>query len=224
MIELINVSKYYNFRTPKEVCALCDVNLQIQKGEFVLLMGPSGSGKSTLLSLIAGLTHPTFGKVVVDGVEISKLKEHFLADFRRRHIGFIFQRFNLFEDLSALDNVLMPLVVERMGWSEIEQRARALLVRFGLEAKIATPVGKLSGGEQQRVAIARALINDPHIILADEPTANLDAKLSMQFMQQLETLKKEGKTLVVATHDPRFMDLAFMDRVIEVKEAHVYNA
>jgi putative ABC transport system ATP-binding protein len=223
MIELVNVSKYYNYRTPKEVCAICEANLKIDKGEFVLLMGPSGSGKSTLLSLIAGLTHPTFGRVVVEGVEISKLKEHFLADFRRRHIGFIFQRFNLFEDLRAIDNVLMPLVVERDGWSEIEKRAKELLIRFGLEEKIDTPVGKLSGGEQQRVAIARALVNDPAIILADEPTANLDAKLSTDFMRQLKKLKEEGKTLVVATHDPRFEKLSCVDRIIEVKEAHVYN-
>ena len=224
MIELVNVSKYYNYKTPKEVCALCEANVKIDDGEFVLLMGPSGSGKSTLLSLIAGLTHPTFGKVVVDGVEISKLKEHFLADFRRRHIGFIFQRFNLFEDLSALDNVLVPLVVERAGWSEIEARAKALLERFGLAAKMETAVSKLSGGEQQRVAIARALVNDPDIILADEPTANLDAKLTRQFMEQMKELKSSGKTIVVATHDPRFEELSFVDRIIKVSEAHVYNA
>ncbi len=224
MIELENVSKYYNYKTSQEVCALNKVNLKVEKGEFVLLMGPSGSGKSTLLSLIAGLTHPTFGKVVVKDVEISKLKEHFLADFRRQNIGFIFQRFNLFEDLSAMENVLIPLVVEGIGWSQIETKARELLVYFGLEKKIDTPVSKLSGGEQQRVAIARALINDPSIILADEPTANLDVKLTMQFIEQLKKLKTEGKTILVATHDLRFEKLPFVDRVIEVKAGHVYHA
>ncbi|MRJ02058.1 MAG: ABC transporter ATP-binding protein [Epsilonproteobacteria bacterium] len=224
MIELVGVTKIYNYGTVREVHALKEVNLRIDRGETLLLMGPSGSGKSTLLSLIGGLTRPTFGRVVVDGEDISKLKEHFLADFRRTHIGFIFQRFNLLEELSVLDNVMLPLIVESVEWREMEARGRELLESLGLGSKVDQRVSRLSGGERQRVAIARALINRPTIIVADEPTANLDAALSRQFMEWLKGMKGEGKTIVIATHDPRFLELESVDRIVEVREGHVYDA
>ncbi len=222
MIELNHVSKIYNYKTPKEVVALEDVNLSIPEGAFVLLMGPSGSGKSTLLSLIGGLTRPTKGSVIVDGEYVSKLPDHFAALFRRQKIGFIFQKFNLIEDLSVLDNVVLPLVPTSMPYHEIKKRAEEVMQRFSIAHKSATPVSKLSGGEQQRVAIARSLVNDPPIILADEPTANLDAKLVDRFFDILQELKKQGKTLVVATHDPRFERL-HPDLIYEVREGHVLN-
>ncbi len=221
IIKVEGVSKYYNLGTPKEVAALGDVTLQIAKGSLVLLMGPSGSGKSTLLSLIAALTRPTSGRVVVDGQIISKLPDRFAADYRREKIGFIFQKFNLLEDLSVFENVIVPLIPTATSLGRIEKMAKNVMERFFIAHKRDMMVRKLSGGEQQRCAIARALINDPPIILADEPTANLDSALSEQFMQILGELKREGKTIVVATHDPRFAQLSIVDRIYEVREGHV---
>ena len=221
MIELQNVSKIYNYGTPKAVVALEDVNLQIEKGELVLLMGPSGSGKSTLLSLIAALTRPTKGVVKVKNRIVSKLPDHFAALYRREWIGFIFQRFNLIEELSVLENVLLPLVPTSWSIARSEERAWEAMRRFAIEHKAHTQVSKLSGGERQRVAIARSLVLDPSIILADEPTANLDSALAKQFLDLLLQLHKRGKTIVVATHDPRFESLG-VDRIFKVEEGHVF--
>ncbi len=218
-----NVTKIYGYKTAKEHVALKDVNLKIAKGSFVLLMGPSGSGKSTLLSLIASLLRPTQGRVIVDGEVVSKLPDRFSADFRRQKIGFIFQKFNLLEDLSVQENVLVPLIVSDESIKVIEEKAKRAMQRFAIDHKALMPVRKLSGGEQQRCAIARALVNDPPIILADEPTANLDDALARQLIATLDELKKEGKTIVVATHDPRFLDLD-VDALYEVKEGNVYSA
>ncbi len=224
MIEVKNVTKIYNYKTSKEIKALEDVNLRIEDNELVLLMGPSGSGKSTLLSLMAALTKPTFGSVIVDGENISRLPDPFAALFRRAHIGFIFQKFNLLEDLTVFDNVVLPLIPDKIEAKELEKRAQKVMEHFSISHKATQKVAKLSGGEQQRVAIARAMINDPDIVLADEPTANLDAKLTKSFLETLRTLKEEGKTIVIATHDPRFEKLEIVDRIFEVKEGHVLNA
>ena len=217
MIELKNITKIYNYQTSKELVALKDINLRVKSGEFVVLMGASGSGKSTILSLIAGLLKPTFGEVLVDGEVISKLPDSFATVFRRENIGFIFQKFNLFNDLSVFDNIVMPLVVSEKSAKEIEALADKVMREFNILHKKEQKVSKLSGGEQQRCAIARAMINDPKIILADEPTANLDDKLSREFIESLKRFKDEGKTIVVATHDRRFEGLDFIDRVVEVK-------
>ena len=221
MIELRDVSKIYNYGTPKAVVALEDVNLYIGKGELVLLMGPSGSGKSTLLSLIAALTRPTKGVVKVESKIVSKLPDHFAALYRREWIGFIFQRFNLIEELSVLENVLLPLVPTPLSIATSEERAWEAMRRFAIEHKAHTQVSKLSGGERQRVAIARSLVLDPPIILADEPTANLDSTLAQQFLLLLEKLHEQGKTILVATHDPRFESL-HVDRIAKVEEGHVF--
>ena len=221
MIELRDVSKIYNYGTPKAVVALEDVNLRIDKGELVLLIGPSGSGKSTLLSLIAALTRPTKGIVKVENKIVSKLPDHFAALYRREWIGFIFQRFNLIEELSVLENVLLPLVPTPLSIARSEERAWEVMERFAIEHKAHTQVSKLSGGERQRVAIARSLVLDPPIILADEPTANLDSTLAQQFLLLLEKLHEQGKTIVVATHDPRFESL-HVDRIAKVEEGHVF--
>ncbi|MRI59059.1 MAG: ABC transporter ATP-binding protein [Epsilonproteobacteria bacterium] len=224
MIECKRLTKIYNKGTPKEVVALRDVECRVGDGEFVLLMGPSGSGKSTLLALMAALTRPTSGKVVVDGEVVSKLPEDFSALFRHQKIAFIFQKFHLLDDLSVLENVALPLIPYVRSQKEIEARARRVMERFLIDHKAHQKVGKLSGGEQQRVAIARSMINDPPIILADEPTANLDARLSEQFMQILRELKRDGRTIVVATHDPRFLRVDGVDRVLNVREGHVFDA
>ncbi|SMC09156.1 ABC transporter ATP-binding protein [Nitratiruptor tergarcus] len=222
IISLEKVSKIYNLGTAKEVVALKDVSLQIKRSSLVLLMGPSGSGKSTLLSLIAALTRPTSGKVVVDGQTISKLPDRFAAVYRREKIGFIFQKFNLLEDLTVFENVIVPLIPTPTPLKELELMASAVMERFAIAHKKDMVVRKLSGGEQQRCAIARALIDNPPIILADEPTANLDSALTEQFLQILGQLKQEGKTIVIATHDPRFADLEIVDEIYEVREGNVF--
>jgi len=220
MIECVNLRKVYNLNTPKEVVALKEANFKIPKGSLTLITGASGSGKSTLLALIGALTRPTSGKVIVDGEIVSKLPQDFASLYRREKVGFIFQKFHLIEELNALENVSLPLIPTSQ---KSISRAKELLTQFGLASKLSQPVGKLSGGEQQRVAIARSLINNPPLLLADEPTANLDTKLTQEFIETLAWLKKEGKTILVATHDPRFLKLDFIDKVLEVKEGYVIS-
>ena len=211
-----SVTKIYNQGSQKEVVALKDMSFEVKKGEVALLMGASGSGKSTLLSLIAGFLKPTFGKVVVKGEVISKLPDNFATEFRRKNIGFIFQKFNLLEDLSVKENVLLPLIPIEMKTKQMEEKANKVLELFSIKHKANQKVSTLSGGEQQRCAIARAMINEPNIILADEPTANLDKSLSEEFIEILKDLKYMGKTILIATHDSRFEDLEFVDRKIDV--------
>jgi len=213
MIELKNITKEY---VPNQK-ALSDVNLHIKEGELVVLKGASGSGKSTMLSLIAALGKPTTGEVVVDNKVISKLPDNFAALYRREHIGFIFQKFHLIENLSVYENIATPLIPSNLAVEDFMQLVAFAMNRFEIEHKKDVLVKQLSGGEQQRVAIARANVNNPKIILADEPTANLDAKLSANFIEILKELKKDGKTIVVATHDPLFFGLDFVDREVEVK-------
>ncbi len=211
-----SVTKIYNQGSPKEVIVLKDISFEVKKGEVVLLMGASGSGKSTLLSLIAGFLKPTFGKVAVKGEVISKLPDNFATEFRRKNIGFIFQKFNLLEDLSVKENVLLPLIPLDMKTKQMDEKANRVLELFSIKHKANQKVSTLSGGEQQRCAIARAMINEPNIILADEPTANLDKSLSEEFIELLKDLKEMGKTILIATHDSRFEDLEFVDRKIDV--------
>jgi putative ABC transport system ATP-binding protein len=217
MIELKNVNKIFN----GDFYALKNINFQIQKGELVLLKGASGSGKSTVLSLIAGLSKPSRGDVIVKGKSISKLPDDFAAIFRREHMGFIFQKFNLIEDLSVKENILLPLIPANLDEKLINQRAKNLLEKFGISEKENELVKNLSGGQQQRVVICRALINEPEIIIADEPTANLDEKLSQDFVSFLAELKKEGKTIIVATHDALFFGLDFIDKTIQMHKGEI---
>ncbi len=212
MIELKNVSKEYE----GGVKALNRVSLKFTEGEVVVLKGMSGSGKSSILSLIAGLCKPTEGEVVVDGKHISKLADHFATSFRRENIGMIFQKYNLIVDLSVQENILLPLVPLNLKNDELEKRLNRELERSNLVSKKDIQVKKLSGGEQQRCAIARANSNNPKIILADEPTANLDEKLSLEFIASLCEMKRENRTIIIATHDPLFLDLDFVDRIVEV--------
>ena len=214
MITFKNVNKIF----ANDFYALKDINFHIKQGELVLLKGASGSGKSTILSLLAGLSKPSSGEVVVFNKQISKLPDDFASLFRREHIGFVFQKFNLIESLSVKENIITPLIPSNLEESIIDQRCEALLKRFDIEEKRDVLVKKLSGGEQQRVVIARALINEPRIIIADEPTANLDEKLSQDFILYLKALKEEGKTIIVATHDNLFFDLDFIDKIIQMKK------
>jgi len=204
-----------------QVRALDGVSLTVAAGEFLAIRGPSGSGKSTLLHLIGTLDRPTSGQVIVDGVNISTLRGDALADFRRAKIGFIFQLFNLVPTLTALENVMLPLVPYRRGLAfNLKARGRELLERIGLGNRLDHLPGQLSGGEQQRVAIARALINQPRLILADEPTGNLDTKAGEEVVRLLRQLNREaGLTVVVVTHDAAIASQA--DRAVQLQDGRL---
>lgn len=218
MIELKNITKIYEVNKNNIVTALNNINLTIKEGELVVVKGASGSGKSTILSLIAAISKPTSGEVIVGTNRVSKLPDNFASDFRRDNIGFVFQKYNLIPTLSARDNIILPLVPLNLDVKEIEDKLEMVLKMFHIEHKENQLIRNLSGGEQQRVAIARANINNPKIILADEPTANLDEKLSWYFIEMLKELKHDGKTIIVATHDPLFFDLDIVDRVVEIHQ------
>lgn len=200
---LVKLSKVNKIYTSGEVSfqALKDINLEIRKGEFVAIIGASGSGKSTLMNMIGLLDHPTSGQFELEGQKTSLLKENSLAQIRNKKIGFVFQSFNLLSRTSALDNVALPLIYAGVSLSERKEKAKKALEQVGLGDKLQSKPNQLSGGQQQRVAIARALVNDPEIILADEPTGNLDSKSGIEVMRIFDRLNKEGKTIIMITHE-----------------------
>ena len=205
MIHLDQVSKMY--RTDRiETTALDNINLAVEKGEFVSIMGPSGCGKSTLLNLMGLLDEPSAGKVELDGISINGQGDRALARVRNERIGFIFQQFHLVSDLSVLDNVEIPLLYRKMSNKERRKAALAALDRVGLSSRTRHFPTQLSGGQQQRVAIARAIVGRPSILLADEPTGNLDSQMGDEIMDILEGLNTEGATVVMVTHDPRLAE------------------
>jgi putative ABC transport system ATP-binding protein len=219
IIDAHNLSKTYNKKIVP-VKAVQDVHIHIEEGEFVALVGPSGSGKSTLLNMIGGLDEPTSGNVIIDGVEITKLPENKLIDFRLHNIGFVFQSFNLIPVLTAKENVGFVLQLQKMSKEEREKRVLDLLHQVGLEDKINSRPGALSGGQQQRVAVARALASKPKIVLADEPTANLDSKSAGNLLDIMAKLNKEEKiTFLFSTHDMRVIKKA--RRVITLVDGKV---
>jgi putative ABC transport system ATP-binding protein len=221
LIATEDVTKVYNPRRPDEVVAVAGVSLAVRAGEALVLEGPSGSGKTSLLSLIGCMSRPTSGRIVVADRDVAKLPENLLTEVRRRRFGFIFQQFNLIPGLSVIDNVLLPLYPVTMGLTEMRDRGRRVLERLDLDGKRHRKVRVLSGGEQQRVAIARALVNDPEVIVADEPTAHLDRKLSEELLQILAELKADGRTLLVATHDPLVFEHPLVDRRLSMRDGLV---
>lgn len=224
IIKLEEVTKIFNMGRANQVCAVRDASLRITKGQFTVLKGPSGSGKTSLLGLIGCMNRPTSGKIMVHGRDVAKLPERFLTAVRRDIIGFIFQQFNLIPGLNVAENVMTPLYPTDLSYSSIRRRTDAILDRLDLSRRSHSPVQDLSGGEQQRVAIARSLINEPEIILADEPTAHLDTRLSEELLTILERLKREGKTIVVATHDPLIYEKPLVDSLIEMRDGCVTKA
>ena len=212
MIKISNLYKTFNEGKPNEFCALKNVNLGIGAGETLILKGVSGSGKSTLLSIIGALSKPSSGEVLVGGRNISKLPDAAVSDFRRSQIGFIFQAFNLLEALSVKQNIIAPLTLLNLSGRELDARAQNAMEIANIAHKKDQIASKLSGGEKQRCAIARALVTDAPIILADEPTANLDRQNSLAFIEILRRFKELKKTVVVATHDALFDELSFVDR------------
>lgn len=215
MIILDHVSKIYQM-DGVEVKAVQDLTLHIKKGESVAIMGPSGSGKSTLMHLIGALDVPTSGTVTINGDNISKLDEIQLAHLRNKTIGFVFQQFNLLARTSALDNVMLPLFYSQTTRSERKHIAEEMLIKVGLKERMHHMPNQLSGGQQQRVAIARAMVNQPEIILADEPTGNLDSKAGKEIMEIFTSLDKEGKTVVIITHEKEIARYA--DKIIRIRD------
>jgi putative ABC transport system ATP-binding protein len=200
--------------------ALRCINLEVTKGQFVALVGPSGSGKSTLLNLVGGLDRPTGGQLWIDGVELSASKEKALTEHRRRRVGFVFQSFNLLPRSTAVENVALPLMFVGVNEQERTERATQLLAQVGLSDRMDHRPTQLSGGEQQRVAIARALVNRPAIILADEPTGNIDTTTGAEIMDLLRRLNREqGVTLLLVTHDPEAA--SFADRIIQLRDGQI---
>lgn len=218
VLELRKISKIYHLGD-QAVHAVDEVTLRINQGEYVALVGASGSGKSTLLHIASLLDGPTHGKVYLKGVETTTYTEEQRAVLRNKEIGFIFQQFNLLAKTSALENVGLPLVYAGISLEERNRRSLEALERVGLGNRTTNSPAQLSGGQQQRVAIARALVNDPSIVFADEPTGNLDSKSGADIMKMLTDLQKEGRTIVMVTHDPELAALA--DRVITMQDGQL---
>ena len=215
VIELKNLTKTYKLGD-EILNALDGVDCTIQAGEFVAITGPSGSGKSTLANIIGGLDRPTSGTVVVDGQDLSHVRDRQLSDYRNHHIGFVFQSFNLQGTQTALENVMLPLVFSRMKSKDRKARAKECLEAVGLGDRLKHRPSQLSGGQRQRVAIARALAVKPSIILADEPTGNLDSARGEEIMKLLKDLNKQGITLLIITHDQSIAKQA--DRIVQIKD------
>ena len=220
MIRLNKVSKTY--RTDKiETLALKDIDLHIARGEFVAMMGPSGCGKSTLLNLIGLLDRPGTGSVQIDGASIASYRDKDVAQLRNRTFGFVFQSFHLIPDLRVIDNVELPLLYRSIGGSERSKLAREALMRVGLGARMDHYPNQLSGGQQQRVAIARAIVGKPQVLLADEPTGNLDSKMGAEVMDILLKLNHEGTTIVMVTHDEQ--EARRVGRIVRVFDGQLVN-
>ncbi len=218
MIKLTNLSRV--FRTSDvETTALDQINLTISSGEFVAIMGPSGCGKSTLLSILGMLDSPSDGSYQFDGKEISQFGEKQLASLRKSSIGFVFQSFNLIDDLTVFENVELPLQYQQIGKEERKQRVEAMLKRVGIDHRADHLPQQLSGGQQQRVAVARALVIQPKLILADEPTGNLDSKNGEEVMQMLRELNQEGTTVVMVTHSEK--EGSYADRLVRILDGKV---
>ena len=221
MIELVNVKKVFNAGNPSEFSALNNVSLIIEENQVTVLKGPSGSGKTTLLSIVGCMSRPSAGRVKLQGREITSLPERFLTDIRRKTFGFIFQQPNLIKGISVLDNVMLPAYPLGEKRSHLKIKAMQGLAELNIGNKAASKVEWLSGGEAQRAAIVRALINDPHIIIADEPTAHLDTKLSYRFMEIIEKFKAEGKTVIITSHDPLVYESSMVDTVINLRDGQI---
>ena len=218
LIEMNSICKnYHNIDFETEV--LKNITLNIDKGDYVGIIGPSGSGKSTLMAIAGCLSRPTSGEYILDGEEIGKLSDRKLSRIRNEKIGFVFQAFHLLPGVTALDNVILPLVYSRKSPKNVKERAREVLAKVGMDHRLHHTPGQLSGGEQQRVTIARSLINDPPIIFADEPTGNLDSKNGIATMKAFDNLVEEGKTVILITHDSQVAEHA--DRIITIRDGKI---
>lgn len=237
MIRLLNVKKGFNLGRLSEFIAIDGISLALEANQITVIKGPSGSGKTTLLTLVGCMARPTSGRITLQGkrlgqeefaqehcaseVEVTSLPERFLTEIRRRTFGFIFQQFNLVTGISVLENVMLPSYPLGEKYGITKKKALALLALFGLGDRASAKVEWLSGGEAQRVATARAMMNNPPVIIADEPTAHLDSKLSLEFMGVVARLKKQGKTIIIASHDPLVFGAPMVDRVISLRDGRI---
>ena len=221
MIQLANVKKIFNLGRPNEFMALQGISLSIEVSKMTVFKGPSGSGKTTLLSLIGCMSRPTSGRIHLFDREITSLPERFLTEIRRKTFGFIFQQYNLIQGVTALENVMVPSYPSGEKYSALKKRAMDLLNLFNIPSKADSLVERLSGGEMQRVAIARALINNPQVIIADEPTAHLDTPLSKEFMEIMGRLKESSKTVLIASHDPVVSESPLVDCVWNIRDGKI---
>ncbi len=223
MIHLQDIRKVFNAGQPNEFVAIEGVHLSIDSHVVTVLKGPSGSGKTTLLSLLGCMTRPTSGRITLQEREITSLPERFLTEVRRETFGMIFQQFNLIKGLTALENVMLPAYPKGEKHAVLKRRAMDLLALLNLAGKALARVEWLSGGEAQRTAIARALINNPAIVIADEPTAHLDTVLSLEFMEIMRQLKADGKTILIASHDPIVYASDGIDRMVEIRDGKIVS-
>lgn len=220
MLQVNNVSKVYEGKVPYR--ALTDINLNIEKGEFVAIMGPSGSGKTTLLNMIATIDEPTTGEVLIEGKNPHKLKHDDLAKFRRREMGFVFQDFNLLHTLTVEENMVLPLTLDNEKVKNMQEKAYQLSEVLGIKEILPKRTYEISGGQQQRAAIARAMIHGPKLVLADEPTGNLDSKASKDVMEMLSLMNKEEETtMMLVTHEAQAA--SYCDRVIFIRDGKLYS-
>ncbi len=221
-IKTENLQKIFNKGKKNQFSAIKGINLSIDEGEFISITGASGCGKSTLLDLISTIDSPTDGKIYIYDKEISKMGDDEKAILRRKIFGFVFQQFNLINSLTVLENITLPMRFENINSRKAEERAKFLIKQVGLEGKENNKISEISGGQMQRVAIARALANNPKIILADEPTGNLDSKSGMQIMEILKDLNKQGITLIIVTHDLNIANTA--GRIIKIRDGEIVES
>jgi putative ABC transport system ATP-binding protein len=221
MIDLQNVRKVFNAGKSYELTAVHGASLTLSARHVTVFRGPSGSGKTTLLSLVGCMARPTSGRIVLGDREITSLPERFLTEIRRATFGFIFQQFNLVKGITALENVMLPAYPSGERHASLKKRALELLDLFGIRPRASSKAEWLSGGEAQRTAIARALINDPSIIIADEPTAHLDTTLSREFMDIVARFREQHKTVIIASHDPLVYDSGIVDRVVSMRDGRI---
>jgi putative ABC transport system ATP-binding protein len=224
MIDIRSVRKVFNQGMANEFTAIDGVDLAVKRGDVCVLKGPSGSGKTTLLTVLGCMARPTSGRIFLDEREITSLPERFLTEIRRRTFGFIFQRLNLITGITALENVMAPVYPTGEKYASLRKRSLELLEMFGLAHRAAARIEWLSGGEGQRVAIARALVNNPSVIIADEPTAHLDTRLSAEFMEIMGNLKENGKTIIFASHDPIVFESPLADTIVEMRDGRIMRS
>lgn len=220
LIETRNITKDYQNGT-EQLRVLDDISFEVAKGDFLAILGPSGSGKSTLMNILGCLDLPSEGEYYLDGLDVLKAKDHELASIRNQKIGFVFQQFNLLPRFTALQNVMLPLLYRGISERETKQAARETLTLLGLEERLQHHPNELSGGQQQRVAIARAIITDPYLLLADEPTGNLDSKSSKEVIKIFHELNQQGHTVIIITHDLEVAEQA--GKIIYIRDGKIYE-
>jgi putative ABC transport system ATP-binding protein len=221
VIQLSGITKTFNVGKPNEFHALNGIDLEVALNEVSVFIGPNGSGKTTLLSILGCMSRPTSGRIWLKGRELTSLPERFAVEIRRETFGFIFQNYNLIKGITVLENTMLPAYPTGIKYREIRDRALSLLESLGMGSKTQERVEHLSGGEQQRAAIARALVNGPSIVIADEPTAHLDSELAQRLLDIFAGFKEEGKTILIACHDPLVFESPVVDRVISMRDGRI---